>query len=64
MRNRLLLASAALLTLSACSESPTSPRTLSPGTASPWVEPEPDGTCRSGYIAATRSDGTVVCEEG
>lgn len=57
MRSRLLLAAAALLTLAACSESPTAPRSLKPGTRSlDQVE------CNSGYHVATRSDGTQYCE--
>jgi Spy/CpxP family protein refolding chaperone len=62
MRSRLLLAIAAMLTLAACSESTTAPRAISPGVRSADVNPEPDGTCRSGYHGATRSDGTVTCE--
>jgi hypothetical protein len=62
MRSRLLLAAAAMLTLAACSESTTAPRSLTPTAHSADVNPDPDGTCRSGYHGATRSDGTVTCE--
>jgi hypothetical protein len=66
MRHRLLLtttAVAALLSLAACSETTTEPRRFDPGTLRKGdVLPDPDGTCRSGYVIATRSDGTVVCE--
>jgi hypothetical protein len=62
MRSRLLLATAAMLTLAACSESPTAPRAIAPGVRSSDLSPEPDGSCRSGYHGATRSDGTATCE--
>lgn len=57
MRIRLLLAASAVLTLAACSESPTAPRTLSPSD-----NPSLDITCRSGYHIATRIDGSEYCE--
>lgn len=57
MRIRLLLAASAALTLAACSESSTAPRTLSPSD-----RPSADITCRSGYHIATRIDGTEYCE--
>ncbi|MDB4882812.1 MAG: hypothetical protein JWL95_1578 [Gemmatimonadetes bacterium] len=60
MRTRLLLAATALLTLAACSESPTAPRSLKPGVRS--ADESPGLECRSGYHVATRSDGTLDCE--
>ena len=62
MRSRLLLAAAAMLTLAACSESPSAPRSLKPSARSADESPGPDGTCRTGYQLATRADGTTVCE--
>jgi len=66
MRHRLLLATtaaAALLSLAACSDTTTEPRRFEPGTLRKGnVAPNPDGTCRGGYVIATRADGTVVCE--
>jgi hypothetical protein len=64
MRSRLLLAAAALLTLAACSESATAPRSFKPTGRSADESPGPDGACRSGYELATRSDGTTVCVPG
>jgi Spy/CpxP family protein refolding chaperone len=60
MRNRLLLAVAAMLTLAACSESTTAPRSIKPGVRS--ADENPGAECKSGYHVATRSDGTMVCE--
>jgi hypothetical protein len=57
MRIRLLLAAAATLTLAACGESSTEPKTLSPGADAS----RDDITCRSGYHIATRDDGTQYC---
>ena len=64
MRSRLLFAAtaAALLTLAGCSDTTTAPRRFEPGTLRTDVTPGPDGTCRTGYVVATRSDGTLVCE--
>jgi hypothetical protein len=64
MRSRLLFAAtaAALLTLAGCSDTATAPRHFDPGTLRTDMSPGPDGTCRAGYIVATRSDGTLVCE--
>ena len=62
MRSRLLLAAAAMLTLAACSESPTAPRSLTPG--DPSLNQNTGPECRSGYFVATRSDGTTYCEIG
>ena len=59
MRHRLLLAAAALLTLAACSESPTAPRSVKPGVRS--LDYDPVDGCKSGYHVATRSDGTLDC---
>jgi hypothetical protein len=56
MRIRLLLAAAAMLTLAACSASPTAPGTRGPGARS-----NDDLDCRSGYHLATRLDGTTEC---
>jgi hypothetical protein len=54
---------AALLTLAGCSDTAaTAPRRFEPGTLRTDVTPGPDGQCRTGYVVATRSDGTVVCE--
>ena len=58
MRIRLLLAAAATVALSACSDSATAPTQLKPGSAS-----RDEITCRSGYHIATRLDGTQYCEE-
>ena len=66
MRHRLLLAAtaaAALLSLAACSDTTTAPRRFEPGTLRTDMSPGPDGTCRTGYHVATRSDGVQVCEE-
>ena len=60
MRTRLLLAATALLTLAACSDAPTAPRTIKPGVRSADENPPPE--CRSGYHVATRSDGLTTCE--
>jgi hypothetical protein len=60
MRSRLLLAVAAMLTLAACSESPTAPPPLSP--AAPSFDYGTGPECKSGYHIATRSDGTAFCE--
>jgi hypothetical protein len=58
MKLRLLFAAAAALSLAACADSSTAPRsTLKPGARS-----SDDITCRSGYHVATRSDGTQYCE--
>jgi hypothetical protein len=62
MRRRSLVASAALLTLAACSDTPTAPRTLQPTARASDMSPGPGGTCRGGYPLATRSDGMQVCE--
>ena len=65
MRQRLLraaTAAAALLSLAACSDSSTGPRRFDPGVRRTDIFPGPDGTCRSGYHIAYRSDGTAVCE--
>lgn len=59
MHYRLLLAAAAMLTLAACSESPTAPRSLKPGARS--LDYDPADGCKSGYHVATRSDGTLDC---
>jgi hypothetical protein len=61
MRSRLLLAAAAMLTLAACSESSTAPRSMQPGARS--LDENPGNECRSGYHVATRSDGTQYCEQ-
>ena len=61
MRSRLLLAVAALLSLAACGESTTAPRSLTPVAASFDVDPD---QCRTGYHVATRADGTTYCEAG
>lgn len=66
MRHRLLLAvsaTAALLSLAACADSTTAPRRFEPGTLRKDMFPGPDGSCRSGYHVAMRSDGVQVCEE-
>ena len=66
MRQRLLLAAtaaAALLSLAACSDTSTEPRRFQPGVLRTDISPGPDGTCRSGYHIAYRSDGTAACEE-
>ena len=55
MRTRLLLATAAALTLAACGDSSTRPA-LSP------TKPSRELTCRSGYHIATREDGSESCE--
>jgi len=62
MRTRLLLAAAALLALAACADSSTGPRSIKPQARSMDESPGPDGTCRTGYVIATRADGTVYCE--
>jgi len=66
MRSRIVLAalSAALLTLAGCSDASnsTGPRRFDPGVLRTDMYPGPDGSCRSGYHVATRSDGTQVCE--
>jgi len=62
MRRRSLVAAAALLTLAACGDTPTAPRTLHPTARLTDIFPGPDGSCKSGYHVATRSDGTQVCE--
>jgi hypothetical protein len=62
MRRRSLIAAAALLTLAACSDTPTAPRALHPTARLTDMDPGPGGTCRGGYHIATRSDGTQVCE--
>ena len=66
MRPRLLLAAtaaAALLSLAACSDTTTAPRRFQPGVLRTDMSPGPDGSCRTGYHVATRSDGVTVCEE-
>jgi len=65
MRSRLMIAAsaAALLALGACSDTTTAPRRFDPGLRRMDVSPGPDGSCRTGYHVATRSDGTQVCEE-
>jgi hypothetical protein len=63
MQPRLLLAAAALLTLAACTDTPTAPQQLAPTARASSMEPNPDGTCNSGYHIATRTDGTTYCEE-
>ena len=57
MYTRLLFAAAVLLVLAACVESPTAPKKVQPG-----VRSNDEITCRSGYIIATREDGTQTCE--
>ena len=64
MRPRILLAATAVaLSLAACSETTTAPRRFQPGALRKAIAIGPDGSCRSGYHVATRSDGGQVCEE-